>query len=128
MASTKMAPIVPNPAGDSSRIAPRYSFETRIRIRILRAGQSLVVGGWARDISESGIGAFVAEELVPGERVDLEVPFPGDIKLDLPACVSRNLGTQYGLMFTALSSEQRRHVQAAMVGKTPLPSPFLPKD
>ena len=86
------------------------------------------MGGWARDISESGIGAFVAEELTPGEEVDLEVPFPGDVNLTIRACVSRNLGTQYGLMFTALSTEQRRHIQNAMAGKNPLPSPFLPKE
>jgi hypothetical protein len=113
--------------GDSSRISPRYSFETRIRIRLLRP-KELVVGGWARDISESGIGAFVAEELIPGEEVELEVPFPGDVKLTLRATVSRNLGTQYGLMFTAISSEQRVHIQAAMADKPPLPSPFLSKD
>ena len=114
--------------GDSSRISPRFPFETRFRIRIQRAGEELAVGGWARDISESGIGAFVAEELTPGEEVDLEVPFPGDATLNIRACVSRNLGTQYGLMFTALSQEQRRHIQKAMSGKSPLPSPFLPKE
>ncbi len=86
------------------------------------------MGGWARDISESGIGAFVAEELIPGEEVELEVPFAGDVMLTLHALVSRTLGTQYGLMFTALSSEQRQHIQAAMADKPPLPSPFLPKD
>ena len=93
-----------------------------------RGGQELTVGGWARDISESGVGAFVAEELKPGEPVELEVPFAEGVTLTLRACVSRNLGTQYGLMFTALSPEQRGHIQAAMDGKKPLPSPFLPKD
>ena len=113
--------------GDPSRISPRFKFETRFRLRIQRKGEELTVGGWARDISESGIGAFVAEELTPGEEVDLEVPFPGDVTLSIRACVSRNLGTQYGLMFTALSLEQRRHIQDAMNGKSPLPSPFLPQ-
>jgi hypothetical protein len=114
--------------GDPSRISPRFKFETRFRLRIQRKGEELTVGGWARDISESGIGAFVAEELTPGEEVDLEVPFPEDVTLNIRACVSRNLGTQYGLMFTALSPEQRRHIQAAMTGKNPLPSPFLPRE
>ena len=112
---------------DFSRIAHRYPFETRFKIRLLRAAGAQVVGGWARDLSESGIGAFVAEELVPEEQVELEVPFPDGVVLNLPALVSRNLGTQYGLMFTALSIEQRCHIQAAVAGKTPLPSPFLPK-
>ena len=86
-----------------------------------------MVGGWARDISESGIGAFVAEELVPEEQVELEVPFADGVTLNLHARVSRNLGTQYGLMFTALSPEQRRQIQGVISGKAPLPSPFLPK-
>jgi len=120
--------MVAKSAGDSSRISPRFNFETRFRIRVQRSGEELTVGGWARDISESGIGAFVAEELSPGEEVDLEVPFPGDVTLTIRACVSRNLGTQYGLMFTALSTEQRRHIQSVMAGKSPLPSPFLPKE
>ncbi len=128
MANTKMGPASSTSPEDPNRISPRYAFETRFRLRIQRAGAELTVGGWARDMSESGIGAFVAEELMPGEEVDLEVPFPGDVTLSIRACVSRNLGTQYGLMFTALSPEQRRHIQAVMDGKKPLPSPFLPKD
>ena len=115
------------PPIDSTRIAHRYPFETRFKIRLLRAAGEQVVGGWARDISESGIGAFVAEELVPDEQVELEIPFPDGTVLNLPARVSRNLGTQYGLMFTALSVKQRRHIQAVVSGKSPLPSPFLPK-
>jgi hypothetical protein len=123
-----MSSMVAKSAGDSSRISPRFKFETRFRIRVSRSGEELTVGGWARDLSESGIGAFVAEELTPGEEVVLEVPFPGDVTQTIRACVSRNLGTQYGLMFTALSPEQRRQIQAAMAGKSPLPSPFLPQE
>ena len=122
-----MCPTSSSLQGDPSRISPRYSFETRIRLRLRRRSGELVVGGWARDISESGIGAFVAEELIPGEEIEIEVPFGGDVMLTLRASVTRNLGTQYGLMFTALSSEQRRRIQAAMSEKDPLPSPFLPK-
>ena len=128
MSTTRNVPSASFSAKDSSRISPRFTFETRIRIQVQRGGQELIVGGWARDISESGIGAFVAEELTPGEQIGLEVPFDGGTTLSLRACVSRNLGTQYGLMFTALSPEQRGHIQAAMDGKKPLPSPFLPKD
>jgi hypothetical protein len=121
-----MPPGLPN-LPDSTRIAHRYPFETRFRIRLQRGSGEQIVGGWARDISESGIGAFVAEELIPDEQIELEVPFPGDLILKLPARVTRNLGTQYGLMFTALSLEQRAHIQRVIAGKTPLPSPFLPK-
>jgi hypothetical protein len=51
------------------RIATRHVFEARILIRLRRDSQSLVVSGWARDLSESGLGAFVAEGLVVGESV-----------------------------------------------------------
>jgi hypothetical protein len=112
---------------DSTRIAHRYPFETRIKIRLLGRAGDQVVGGWARDISESGIGAFVAEELISEEEVELEVPFTEGVTLKLPARVSRNLGTQYGMVFTALSLGQRQHIQSAIAGKAPLPSPFLPK-
>ena len=45
------------------RITPRYVFEARIRIRVQRASQNLAMEGWARDISETGISAFVAQGL-----------------------------------------------------------------
>ena len=114
------------PTGDVSRISPRFKFETRIRIRIQRGGETVTVGGWARDMSESGIGAFVAETLATEEAIELEVPFPDGVTLNLPARVTRNLGTQYGLIFTALSPQQRNQIQKTMAGKAPLPSPFLP--
>jgi len=79
---------------------------------------------WARDISESGIGAFVAHELVSGEQVEIEVPLDNDVKLTLQARVTRTLGTQYGLMFTTMSPEQRAQIQLAVAGKAPLPSHF----
>jgi len=55
---------VPSPDdGSPDRIAPRHVFEERSRIRVQRGEQHLVIEGWAWDISESGLGAFVACEL-----------------------------------------------------------------
>ena len=48
------------------RITPRYIFESRIRIRVQRDPQNLEMEGWARDISETGISAFVAHGLIVG--------------------------------------------------------------
>ena len=109
--------------GASPRICPRYVFEERIQIRLRRENHEVVVGGWTRDISESGIGAFVAEELVQGEQVEIEVPFGKHSKAIFQARVSRTLGTQYGLVFTTMSPEQRGQIQMAVAGKAPLPSP-----
>jgi hypothetical protein len=104
------------------RIAPRYVFEMRIRLRLQRGPQTLVVSGWARDLSESGMGAFVAEQLQAGEHVTLEIPVGGGDPISVPAVVVRSLGTQYGFAFTALSSSQREAMQEAFVGKEPIRS------
>jgi len=59
------------------RVATRYVFESRILIRLGRGSQRLAVNGWARDLSESGLGGFVAQQLILGEAVSLEIPLPG---------------------------------------------------
>lgn len=103
------------------RILPRHVFEARIRIRLQRDTKKLSRQGWARDLSESGLGAFVAEPLMLGELVTLEVPMGDSAKQTIPARVSRALGTQYGFQFTALSAEQRRLIQATLNGRPALP-------
>jgi len=45
----------------ADRIATRHGFETRIRIRLERDGQTVTLQGWTRDLSESGLSAFVAQ-------------------------------------------------------------------
>jgi hypothetical protein len=49
-----------------NRIAARDVFETRISIRFCRGSQKFATQGWARDLSESGLGALVAENLGNG--------------------------------------------------------------
>ena len=105
------------------RIVPRRVFEARFRIRIQRGQRSLVIEGWARDISESGLGAFVARELILGELVTLEIPLAHSAKLMVPAKVARCLGTQYGFQFTALSAEQREQIRSAVEGQPGVPFP-----
>jgi PilZ domain len=100
-----------------SRIAPRHVFEARILIRLCRNGRDSTVWGWARDLSESGLGAFVAEKLDVGQLVVLRVPLSPPEKEEIAARVARQIGTQYGFQFTALSSEQRAAIQTAVQGK-----------
>jgi len=70
--------------------------------------------GWSRDISETGLCAFVGQELIAGETVSIEIPLASSDTLVIPAKVANCLGTQYGLQFTALSAEQRAHIQFAL--------------
>ena len=105
-----------------NRIASRYVFESRILIRFQRDGQRFVAQGWARDLSESGLGGFVGEDLLMGELVTIQVQLGASGKEVIAAKVSRQLGTQYGFQFTALSTQQRHDIQAALRGKAAIPT------
>ena len=114
-----------NSTTSDSRIATRYVFESRISIRLRRVSQRLALHGWARDLSESGLGAFVGEGLVVGESVSLEIPLSASGKQVIPAIVTRQLGTQYGFQFTALSAEQRSSIRTAVMGHPTIPYPDI---
>lgn len=91
----------------ASRIAPRYQFETRVAIQ-MKSGTA--TEGWVRDLSESGIGAFVGRELIVGETGTLTFRLTDTIKLVVPAQVVASVGTRYGFRFLALSAEQRDQI------------------
>src|SRR5215470_202753 len=117
--SRPLAPGLPlnlakNPGGSVERITPRYVFEARIRIHVQRASQNLAMEGWARDISETGVSAFVAQSLMIGEAVTLEIPLAVSHWHSIPAKVARCVGTQYGFQFTALSPGQRENIRFAI--------------
>jgi hypothetical protein len=101
-------------ASPAPEISPRHRFEARIDIRLRRGTRELSLQGWARDLSESGLRAFVADPLEKGELVVFEIPLPGIDKQIIPAKVVRALGTDYGFEFTTLSTEQRSHIQLAL--------------
>jgi len=101
-------------ASSAPEISPRHRFEARIDIRLQRGEQKTSLQGWARDLSESGLRAFVADPLEKGESVVLEIPLLDGGKQIIPAKVVRSLGTDYGFEFTALSAAQRSHIQAAL--------------
>lgn len=103
-----------------ARIVPRYPFEARFKIRIERSESTLETEGWARDLSESGLCAFVATPISLGESATLRIPL-GKAELVIPSRITRVDGTQYGFQFTALSSEQRDHILGAIAGKKAIP-------
>jgi PilZ domain len=115
-----------NQSGFEDRIAARYVFEERIRIGVERYDRKFVTAGWARNLSESGLGAFVAFKLAMDEHVTLEIPLAFSDKLIVPAQVARIVGTEYGFRFTALSPAQRSFIRSAVKGHAELPSP-MPK-
>jgi hypothetical protein len=103
-----------------NRIAARCVFESQIRIRLHRDGQKLIVQGWARDLSEGGLSAFVAQGPKIGDSVTLEIALPTG-RETIAARVARQLGTQYGFQFTALRAEQRVHIRSRLGGQLAIP-------
>ena len=97
-----------------SEISPRHRFEARINIHLARGEQNLNLQGWVRDLSETGLRAFVADALNTGESVVFDLPLQDAPKQVIPAKVVRALGTDYGFEFTALSFEQRKLIQATL--------------
>ena len=79
--------------------------------------------GWVRDLSESGLRAFVADPLLPGESVTFALALSDSVNQVIPAKVMRALGTDYGFQFTALSTEQRLQIQATLREAPELPRP-----
>src|SRR6266702_2090451 len=116
-----VTPFFDDAKDSAGQILPRHIFEARIGIRLQRGRQRLTLHGWSRDLSESGLGAFVAQALVLGESVTLEIPLPDSDKQVIPAKVARVLGTEYGFQFTALSAEQRSRIRATLEGHPAIP-------
>jgi len=80
-------------------------------VRLRRGSQAVLAHGWARDISESGLGAFIARDLVLGEQVTIHLRLGDSANTEIAARVVRQVGTQYGFQFTALTVEQRIEIQ-----------------
>jgi PilZ domain-containing protein len=107
---------------DSKRISPRYAYEARFRISVQRNGKERVFEGRARDISESGMGAFVGQPLHLDEIAMITLPVPGLENASLRAQVSRAVGTEYGFQFLTLSPLQRSCIQILVENRTPIPA------
>jgi hypothetical protein len=100
------------------RVLPRHQFEARVKIEVVRERAKRSTEGWARDLSESGMGAFVGMQLVVGELATLRIPLRDEVELVVPAKITRNFGTEYGFQFTALSRKQRDQIHSVLA-KTP---------
>ena len=103
------------------QVAPRYRMEGHIGIVVRRGQACETTNGWMRDISESGLAAFVAHELMLGETVTLNIALPDSLSLSLPAQVVRTEGTRYGFRFTALGAKERECITSAVASRPKIP-------
>jgi hypothetical protein len=113
-----------NKSAEVERILPRHEFEARMKIEIQRDHKARVTAGWARDLSENGVGAFVGADLIIGETATLTIPFRNKEELVIPAKVTRKVGTEYGFQFTALSPKQRNQIRNVLSESKMIP--FVP--
>ncbi len=107
----------PNPVEEiqqhNRRKAPRFLYDARLKVTI-KANLKKQVFGRTRDLSETGLGAVIADPLEPGDRVILEFPVVGyDKPVTVHAVVCYRRGFHHGFELLAPEEEQAsviRHV------------------
>src|SRR5581483_9708684 len=107
----------PNPVEEvqqhNRRKAPRFLFDARLKV-MMKANMRRQVFGRTRDISETGLGAVIADPLEPGDRVVLEFPVVGqDHPVIVHAVVCYRRGFHHGFELLAPEEDQAaviRHV------------------
>ena len=112
----------PNPIEESQqhnrRKAPRFLYDARLKVTKLSNPKKPVFGR-SRDLSETGLGAVIADPLEPGDRVILE--FPVDFRegpLVIHAVVCYRRGFHHGFELLAPEDDQAAAIrQVCRMGK-----------
>jgi TonB family protein len=98
--------------GPSRRRVPRFPMQSVLDVTVLRSGIPDTVPGRAVNVCERGIAAMLAQELVPGQSVAIEV----QLSLAAPPLRARAVvryqdKLRSGLEFVALTAEQREAIR-----------------
>ena len=99
-------------SGPSRRRVPRFRAQEPLDVTVLRSGIQDTVPGRSVNVSERGIAAMLAGELVPGEAVEVEVRLPSPAAALRARAIVRYQGKLCcGLEFVALAAEQRAAIR-----------------
>ena len=99
--------------GPSRRRLPRFPLQGVLDVTVLRSGIPDTVPGRSINVCERGIAAVLAEELVPGEFVAIEMQLsPMTPPLQARAVVRYQDRLRSGLEFVGLSNEQRNAIRS----------------
>ncbi|HWY02132.1 MAG TPA: TonB family protein [Candidatus Acidoferrum sp.] len=99
-------------SGTSRRRGPRFPMHAVLDVTVLRSGIPDTVPGRAVNVCERGIAAMLAQELVPGEAVAVEVQLPdATAPLRTRAIVRYQDKLCSGLEFMGLSANQRAAIR-----------------
>lgn len=108
-----------------ARLAARYTLDAPVSIFLRRSGLPISMQGRSTDVSELGLGAELAEDLVPGELVRLCFRLPGnDFDLTPQATVRRRSGSRYGFEFVSF---EPAHFEELRLACLKLPRISLPQ-
>lgn len=92
----------------SRRRGRRYRVQAPLDVTVLRSGVPDTVPGRAINLSEGGVAAVLAGELLPGEAVGVEIQLPlAADSLRTRAVVRHHDKLRSGMEFVGLSEEQR---------------------
>ena len=94
------------------RAYPRRPVHVPLDVIALRSGVPENLPGRCTDLSETGVGAVVAGELVPDQQVAVELRLPNvGVPVRARALVRYQSRLRCGLEFTGLSAEQRAMIR-----------------
>ncbi len=96
----------------SQRGIPRRPLFVPLDVIVLRSGIPENLPGRCTDLSEGGVGAIVAGELIPGQQVAIELRLPNmGVPVRSRALVRYQQRLRCGLQFVGLTPEQREMIR-----------------
>ncbi len=109
------------------RIFQRHPIHVPVDFIALRSGVPETLPGRCTDISEAGIGAVVAGDLLPGQQIALELRLPDvGVPVRVRAIVSHHSRLRCGVEFIGLSTAQREMIRYWLYRSAARPVDFRP--
>jgi TonB family protein len=94
------------------RATPRHPLFVPLDVIVLRSGIPESLPGRCTDLSEAGVGAVVAGELIPGQQVVVELRLPNmGLAVNARALVRYQQRLRCGLQFVGVTPEQREMIR-----------------
>ena len=118
MAAHSLVPAFDSP---SRRALPRYPIEVSLDVIALQSGIPNSMPGRCCDLSEAGLGAVIAGELISGQSVAVEMHLPNvGLPVRARAQVRYQEQLRCGLQFVGLSLDQREKIRYWASQRAPL--------
>jgi TonB family protein len=96
----------------SRRRRLRYRLQSPMDVTVLRSGIPDTLPGRSVNLSEGGVGAWLAGELLPGEAVGVQIQLPAAVApLRTRAVVRHHDKLRYGMEFVGLSNESQAAIR-----------------